>query len=287
MTALVSLVCCTLGRTSELDRLLKSLAGQCDNAQIIIVDQNEPDFLAGVLERHRSLPIQVERSARGLSRSRNVGIRAARGEIIGFPDDDCWYPEGTIDRVRELFDQHGDCAFVTGRTLDQTGVATVSPFLSKDDYITRSNVFHAGNEATLFVRTDVAKALLFDESLGIGAATPYQSGEGTDLLLRGLRAGFSGRFVRSLVVHHDQVSETELRVKRYSRGFGRVLRKNRFGAGYVAVRLCRSLAGAALRATTGDFAGARRRLLWAAGTATGYGARVLKHSVPRGLDAAD
>lgn len=273
MTAVVSLVCCTLGRTVQLNRLLHSLAGQCDNVEIIIVDQNEPGFLSAVLERHSSLPIRVERSARGASRARNVGIHAARGNIIGFPDDDCWYPEDTLDRVRELFEQHGDCAFVTGRTMDRTGSDTVSPFIAQDALITRGNVFEAGNEVTMFARAEVARALLFDETLGVGAATPYQSGEATDLLLRGLDAGYSGRFFRSLIIHHDAVTETELRVRGYSLGFGRVLRKNRFGAGYVAMRLCRSLAGAALRAASGDLAGARRRVLWASGTANGYRAR--------------
>src|SRR5271166_4064415 len=92
---MISLVVVTLNRVSELERLFASLDKQSyKDFEVILVDQN-PD-----------LDIRHLRSGRGLSRGRNVGLPFAKGDIICFPDDDCWYPEDLLETVKEWFDSH-------------------------------------------------------------------------------------------------------------------------------------------------------------------------------------
>ncbi|WP_414633410.1 glycosyltransferase family 2 protein [Acidisarcina polymorpha] len=70
----------------------------------------------------------------------------------------------------------------------------------------------------------------FDESLGVGAGTPFASGEDTDYVFRLLEAGVRGRFDRGLTVFHprrDMMSShaDEVRAYSYGCGMGRVIRK--------------------------------------------------------------
>src|SRR5262249_2604201 len=95
----VSLVTCTLGdRKERLARLLQSLAPQGFRAfELIVVDQNPPGYIDEILQTcGAGLRIKHVRSAPGLSAARNVGLAQANGQIVGFPDDDCWYLPDTL-----------------------------------------------------------------------------------------------------------------------------------------------------------------------------------------------
>ncbi|AWN46477.1 glycosyl transferase [Methylobacterium terrae] len=276
---LVSLLVCTKGRSAQLERLFDSLLVQgddpaCPDFEVVLVDQNEPGTLEPVVARYRDrLAIDHVRSAPGLSRARNVGLARCRGDLIAFPDDDCWYPAGLVAEVARLFAAHRQADAVTGRTLDATGRESLGAFLAADGPVDRRNVWFAGNSNGLFVRAAAARAVGgFDESLGVGAATPFRSGEETDFLLRLLGQGRGVVFRHGLVVHHDQVAQAgrHTRAADYARGFGRVLRLHRYGLPYLAFRLARFTASgtrALLRRDTGT---ALDKALWAIGTVSGY-----------------
>ncbi|MCB1542861.1 MAG: glycosyl transferase, partial [Rhodoblastus sp.] len=128
---------------------------------------------------------------------------------------------------------------------------------------------------SLFIRTEIAREIGgFDESLGVGAPTPFKSGEETDFLLRALATGARGFYRRDLLVHHDQApvggAGGVARAQDYARGFGRVLRLHGYGAPYLAMRVIRTSARAALALATGDMATARYKALWALGTFKGF-----------------
>lgn len=271
----VSLLVCTRGRSAQLERLFDSLVVQtCGDFEVVLVDQNEPGTLDPIVARYRDrLAIDHARSAPGLSLARNVGLARCRGALIAFPDDDCWYPAGLVAEVVRLFAEHPEADAVTGRTLDATGRESLGAFLAADQAVDRRNVWFSGNSNGLFVRRAAARAVGgFDETLGVGAATPFRSGEETDFLLRLLGQGRGVVFRHGLVVHHDQVAEAgrHKRAADYARGFGRVLRLHRYGLPYLAFRLARFTASggrALLRRDTGT---ARDKALWAIGTMAGY-----------------
>jgi GT2 family glycosyltransferase len=277
-TVLVSLVVASVNRVEEIWRLFKSLAMQSNsNFEIVLIDQNNDDRLVNLIADYASsFPIRHLRSVPGLSRSRNVGLHQCRGEIIGFPDDDCWYPKDTVDRVTAIFRATPDVDAITGRTVDAEGVESLGHFQNFSSEITRSNVWWTHNSNTLFVRSCALQAINgFDESLGAGAESPFQSGEETDLLLNIMQQGGRAQFHWDLTIFHDQVGQQSVsamlrRARTYSPGFGRVLRKHSFGLPYLGYRVARTFVGAALAALRMNPTEARYKMAWALGTIEGY-----------------
>lgn len=273
----LTLLCCTVGRTEKLGRLLDSLVAQSRlDFELLIVDQNAPGALDPVLAPYLDrLDIVHLRSERGLSRARNVGLAHCRAGLIAFPDDDCWYPPALVERVVELFAAHPDAGLFTGRTVDAGGRDSLGLFLDSDATISKSNVWLIGNSNSLFIRAPIARHIGgFDETLGVGAQSPFKSGEETDFVLRALATGARGVYRRDLVVHHDQApvggAGGAARAQDYARGFGRVLRLHDYGWPYLAMRVLRTSARAALALATGDMATARYKALWALGTFRGF-----------------
>lgn len=273
----LSLLCCTVGRTEKLGRLLDSLVAQSRlDFELLIVDQNAPGALDPVLAPYLDrLDIVHLRSERGLSRARNVGLAHCRAGLIAFPDDDCWYPPALVERVVELFAAHPDAGLFTGRTVDAGGRDSLGLFLDSDATISKSNVWLIGNSNSLFIRAPIARHIGgFDETLGVGAQSPFKSGEETDFVLRALATGARGVYRRDIVVHHDQApvggAGGAARAQDYARGFGRVLRLHDYGWPYLAMRVLRTSARAALALATGDMATARYKALWALGTFRGF-----------------
>lgn len=78
-------------------------------------------------------------------------------------------------------------------------------------------------EPAMIIDADVLGVVRgFDENLGIGGRTKYQSGEGTDLLLRIMARGYLVRYVPDFVVLEcgDPVSGSDYRRKAYSYALG-------------------------------------------------------------------
>lgn len=276
MSDLISLIVCTLGRKEPLARLLASLERQDNRSfEVVIVDQNEGEYLRPIIERFGStLAIRHLRSPKGLSRARNVGLRHCKGHIVGFPDDDCWYGPRVTAQIDAFFARPGT-AVLCGRTLDVEGRESVSAHRGASGAIDRHNVFASGNSNTLFARTQIARDVGgFDEALGVGALTPFQSGEETDFLLRCLRSGNAAYYERDFIVHHDQNNEVvTVRIARarvYSAGFGRLLRIHDYGLSYLGARIGRAFLRGTVCLATGDVDGARQRYGWAVGCMRGY-----------------
>lgn len=272
MGAMISLIVCTLGRKVPLRRLLTSLSEQSYSPfEIIIADQNPSGYLDSLLDAFPSLPIVRARSERGLSRGRNVGLKRASGSIIGFPDDDCWYDRHVLPSVCSFFAANPENDLLSGRTLDADGNESLNRYAAESGPITRANVFTTGNSNTIFVRREVIGEVGgFDETLGVGASTPFQAGEESDFLLRCLERGHRGYYDRSFTVRHDQIQESKERLHAYSIGFGRVARLHNLGSSLFLTRNVRTALGGCLRIAKGDFEGARQRYICLTGSMRGF-----------------
>ncbi|MFT4184167.1 MAG: glycosyltransferase [Rhizobium sp.] len=273
-----SLVVCTIDRFDQLERLFLSLTRQrFRDFEVILVDQNGDDRLLSLIEQFSpSLTIRHIRSVKGLSRARNTGMAAAHGDYIGFPDDDCWYGPDTLETAARLFADHPALSIVTGRTFDAEGRVSLSPTGAVSMAVTRWNYLRCGNSNSIFVRrAALADIGGFDEDLGVGAASPFQSGEEADFLLRALAAGKRLTFFPELVVHHDQVTgeygprQVE-RARKYGRGFGALMRKQEFPLAYVGYRLCRPAAGWLVALARCNPDQARCKHAWLIGILEGY-----------------
>ena len=273
-----TLVVCSVDRFDRLARLFVSLREQnFDRFNVVLVDQNPDDRLVPIVESVRgSFEVTHIRSAKGLSLARNRGILEATGSWVAFPDDDCWYEPDTLVHVLGKIKAHPELSVITGRTLDADNIPSVSPTGEVELAISRQNYLGCGNSNAIFIRRQTLEALNgFDERLGVGATTPFQSGEEADLLLRAIDSGAGANYFPDVVVHHDQVDKIitgghAVRAAKYGRGFGALIRKHHFGAGYVAYRIARPLASVCLAILTGRRDTARYKWAWLTGIAVGY-----------------
>jgi len=256
----ISLITSTLGRREILGRLLTSLEQQSyRDFQIIIVDQNPDGYLDAVLAGHRqTLNLHHIRSPKGVSRGRNAGLQASTGEILAFPDDDCWYPPELLSQAIALLDAHPDHGMILGRTVDASGINSVVPALPDDAEVNRDNVVVVANTNTIFMRRAAETVTgLFDEQLGPGSASKFQGAEDRDYVMRAVSSGIKVRYIRDLTVFHEQIDVSEsgshlARIRKYSLGDGAYYRKHGYGILQIAKMSLRAIGGIPLRILRGE-----------------------------------
>ncbi len=258
----ISLVVSTRGSTSNFGRLFDSLDAQTfRDFDVVVVDQNGDDRVRVQLDRvARSFPVNyiATPDLRGASIGRNTGWRAARADIILFPDDNCWYPAHFLDHGMALMASL-PADILTGRPADETGATILGNFDANAGPITRASIWTTGIEWVMFVRRAVLVALDgYDGGIGVGAATPWQACELQDLVLRALDAGFACHYDPSVYGHDQQwdelTSQAAIRRKAraYGRGMGYVLALHRFGLAQEARWVGRSALGALVYAARFD-----------------------------------
>ena len=114
MTPHVTVIVCTRDRPRELERCLQALGGQrYADFDILVVDNGSGDTVAEACRLRGAACIREPHA--GLTRARNLGARAARGEIVAYIDDDAIAePEWLTAIVRPFADAR--VAAVAGHT---------------------------------------------------------------------------------------------------------------------------------------------------------------------------
>ena len=233
--ALFSLIVCTRGRTKELNRFFLSVINQSGDirCEIIVVDQNTDGRLDPIVEAYRDrVEIEHIRSPTGLSRGRNLALRCVRGSVVAFPDDDCVYPKTLLNDVyaRLVSSPMADGVSVMSRDFD--GKASGPRWIPKEGWITKNKVFRQAISYGLFFRAGLVRQVgAFDESLGVGSESSWQSGEETDYVLRALAQGLRISYCPSLFCLHagGKRDESDLRKQvNYAAGGGRLVRLHSF-----------------------------------------------------------
>lgn len=228
-----SLIVATLGRTAELGTLLESLDRQSHrDFEVIVVDQNADDRLVPILNPFENrLKMLRLVSAPGLSRARNIGLQAITGDVVCFPDDDCWYPDDLLMCLDRLLRDHPSWQGLIGDSVDESGRPTL-PWRDHEGKLTAPMSWRRAISYAIFVRSSVIREIGgFDENLGLGAGTPWGSGEDNDLILRTLKAGCQVQYDPNIRVHHPRLFPVFNKSgwsKRYSYalGDGKLLQKH-------------------------------------------------------------
>jgi glycosyltransferase involved in cell wall biosynthesis len=276
----VSLVMSTLGRIDEVIQFILALKQVDHNDfELIIVDQNADARLqvaCSAIDVH--FPVHYMRSphAKGASLGRNMGVARASGEVLCFPDDDCVYPPSLIRQVLARFEQT-NADIVCGRAATPEGRSINGRFETSAQRVDLRNVFTTQIEWVIFFKRHVFEKLDgFDEDIGVGAATPWQSCEGPDLTIRAIQAGFKVFYDPDIFAFHPELNtrnpDAAMRAKgrRYARGMGHVIRKHSYGILYLAHYLIRPVGGACLSLLKGNINRGIYYLSVAVGRAEGY-----------------
>jgi glycosyltransferase involved in cell wall biosynthesis len=265
-----SLIVPTSGRTVELAVLLASIVNQNRmDVEIIVVDQNEDDRVVPLV---KALPssitvLHLRQEKKSSPVARNTGLDAASGEIVVFPDDDCWYPPDLLNRVDSWFKANSRYAVLAVGALDDEGKSSGNRWLQDACDINPLNAMRTTFSSSLFISAvQPGRLARFDPKL--------PAGEETDFILRLLAKGFRGRFDRELHIHHprrDMLSGTISleRAKKYGTGMGMVARRHSLVLVWCGL-LMYDLARALLVSVRGQFVNTRFCLAHTAGLFQGF-----------------
>lgn len=276
-----SLVLATINRASELERFLASLNAQTyRDFELIIVDQNSDNRLLSILQNYETLfPIKHLHSEKGLSRARNVGLEHISGDVICFPDDDCWYPAHLFEQLAALFQDNPSYDGVTGICIDELERPSVTNWDSSSGTVTKFNVWRRCTSITIFIKTEcLGEASRFDESLGVGAGTPWSAAEDDDFLLSAIEQGLNIYYTPKIQVGHPavihQYNADAAKIYSYGGGMGRVLRKHKYPLWFVAYSLLRPFGGMLISILAGNFSKANHHKAALIGRFKGWQARL-------------
>lgn len=255
-----SLILATIGRVAEVERFLCALVKQTyHDFELIIVDQNNEAFLQPIVSKYSTnlQIIYLRTQITGLSRARNLGLQYAHGDIVSFPDDDCWYAADILQYVADYLIKHPELDGIAGRFTNERGEIE-GRWLARCATITKYNVWNAAISFSIFLRSNVISTVgQFNENLGVGAGTPWGAGEETDYLLRSLKYGFHLRYLPTLILYHPVKTlgfdtSARARQQKYEAGIAHVIKINEYPFWYFPMICIRTTLGAFIAFLTGD-----------------------------------
>lgn len=217
----ISIILCTLNRASVIITALNSVAKAIENAapaeaEIVIVDNGSTDNTPALIAdwaQNSSLNVNIVNETRkGLSRARNTGMKAAKGDLFIFTDDDCVLDPDYI-RIALRYAANDAMPVLRGGRVE-LGDETDLPLTIKTEMqVTRRDInnepasvkyYSMGNLILgcnmVMPRPVFEKIGNFDERLGAGTTLP--GGEETDYICRAYLAGVPIEYIPDLVVEH-------------------------------------------------------------------------------------
>jgi len=244
-----SLIVCTRDRCADLLDLFGSFARQNrTDFEVILVDQNTDDRLVEIVGRFSGrFPLKhIRMTGTGASRARNVGLKHATAELIGFPDDDCQYCDGYLNAIDQIFTNDPTIGCISGSPTAITDKVLGSGWQMSPMDLDSVTVLNRCQEFTIFVRKQNVGHLRYNERLGVGAQTLWGADEGPDFLIRLVQAGVRLVYFPNLFVYHPQKSMDLRRAASYARGRGCLFRLHRFPRRIVFKSLFRPAIGCGL-----------------------------------------
>jgi glycosyltransferase involved in cell wall biosynthesis len=226
---LISLIVPTINIVREIELFLGSVKKQnisLNRIEIIIVDQNIEDVLKDVLSKFSdSLNIRhIRTKTMGTSRARNIGITESKGEILGFPDDDCMYYPDTLSSVVDIF-QRENPDICLGRLFDRVNnKPIIREWDSCNKKINKWNMYSHFSETAMFCKKN---NIMFDENFGGGGK--YYSTEGLDYATQAMKRKYNVVYRPEIEIWHpDQnlIFYSKEKIIQYGTGLGAYSKKH-------------------------------------------------------------
>ena len=290
----ISVIICTCSRYQSLLKVLNSLETMIIPPQIqweiVIVDNGSTDGTAalcnGFVSKDPEKYVYINESRVGKSNALNKGIRAARGNIYAFTDDDCVVDQSWLKTIISEYNLDPKLAVLGGRVelyshCDKP--LTLATGSEKVEFSSPRMLFPDPLiiGANMAARKEVFAAVGdFDVLLGPGTNAVA---EDVDLVYRAYRKNFKVVYIPSVVVYHNHGrqtnSEIEALIYKYHIGRGAFYFKHMVGGDreiakmaywdlYTALKCVFTLkrgARSALRFLRALFTGAKSRIEKAGG----------------------
>lgn len=275
----LSLVVSTIGRPETFPRLLSSLVRQLSGrlkVELIVVDQSgRNEMLDALHAANLPFPYRHIRAEIGLSRARNIGLQAATGRYVMFPDDDVWFVEPMLEPAVELLDNRPELAGLCGRLTAPDGSNSMLRWSKRAGPVSHRNHHRRSIGAVVLMRREMALSVDgFDQKMGPGTGYWYGSCEDADFILRVLEAGGRVWYEPGLHVYHrdtsfDSGADTIAKSLAYGCGQGRMWRTRNFGPLWILFLILRRIASSVLVSRRGHRDVGRARMAWVRGALNG------------------
>lgn len=235
---LVSICLPTVRAGSIRDAIEAILHQTSDQWELIVVPQGDDQEVIDLLEAYRALDRRisfVHSDQKNLSNARNVAMRAAKGDIIAFTDDDCEVAPDWVEVLIEAYTAHPEIGYLGGEvvapkstrpwqisTCPSAHVVDATYLPSRDGELAPDGFYMIG--ANFSVRREVADRVgAFDPVLGAGARFACCEDQDFGFRAAALDTGFMT--TKRLVVNHTTGRRYGLREflkhqRNYARGRG-------------------------------------------------------------------
>lgn len=219
----VSVVIPTYNRDKMLRGCLESLLTQTypkDKYETIVVDDGSTDRTREVVENlaKRAEPIikYFYQKNQGQASARNLGIENAKGEIIGFIDDDCIASKNWIINLTEKYSDE-KVGGVGGKIVGYNLKTLSEKYIEKSSYLSHEKYGYYFATANASYRKEIfQKVGAFDEFCSDKADT-----SDVDISIRVLKKGYSIEYSAEAIVYHKHPSSIRGLLRRsYLSGIG-------------------------------------------------------------------
>jgi cellulose synthase/poly-beta-1,6-N-acetylglucosamine synthase-like glycosyltransferase len=198
---MVSVVVCCYNAAQTIDECLTSLSRlDYPNYEVVVIDDGSKDGTYDKVQKHNVQCIRVPNG--GLSKARNLGIEAAKGEIVAFIDSDAYADPDWLYYMVSALEEHGASA---------VGGPNLSP--PQDDFTAQCVDESPGNPTCVLVDNERAEHIpgcnmafrkdVFD-AVGMFDAQHRTAGDDVDVCWRVLVADRKIVFHPSALVWHHR-----------------------------------------------------------------------------------
>ena len=231
--SILDLIVTSHSNEQKLHRFVKSVESLENKIHIIFVNQNEFPIDLIVNENIELTQVVLNKKV-PLSVARNIGLQFCRSDILGFPDDDCWYSPNLLDQIITYFENKKGADIICTNVCDP--IKNLDYGNRPKNYVCKinyNNVLYIS--VGIFINKDrVDQKIIFNENLGLG--TTLGSGEESWLLIDCLMHNVNIIYNGYLSVYHEVeyvTNQNFIKARSYGVGFGVLLKRiyyiNRWG----------------------------------------------------------
>lgn len=219
----ISLIVTSRDGIENIRRLFSSILYQkeilLENIEIIFADQGSMySEISLFSSRLNIIYKKIEPSS--LSSARNQVISDSQGNIIGFPDDDCWFHELFFRDLIQYFTKNPSTPMLVCNIYDPTTNHYYGKRPKINTALNSNNIYHFPSSINMFINLNIVNKsnIYFNEKLGVG--TKWGAGEDVELAFRINSKYYKSHYDGLMNVYHPANRAVETPNKAYYYGLG-------------------------------------------------------------------